>query len=319
MVKLHVKDMKILKELDFNARQPISQIAKKVGLSNEVTNYRIKQLEKRGIITGYYPVIDLSKLGYIYCRYIIELERVSPEIEEKFLEFTRNTPPLGWFVVRDNMNISLSGFFKTIEEIKEVMDNLNHQFYSVIKIKKPSIATKIYHFKRKYLYHTKDREQLVWGEATLVKVDGIDRKILHLLTENVKLPSTEMAKKVGLTSMAVINRIRRMEKEKLILGYRCALDLSKLSYAHEKIELYIENLSKKRKEQLLEYLRSDPYVVYIVEVLDTCDLEFEMHLKSLDHLHLFMKKLRQEFPEIKKYQNHIFHKEVILRYIPGDF
>ena len=37
MVRLHVKDMKILRELDFGARQPISQIARKVGVSPEVT------------------------------------------------------------------------------------------------------------------------------------------------------------------------------------------------------------------------------------------------------------------------------------------
>jgi len=44
MVKIHVKDMKILRELDFDARQPISQIARTIGLSTEVTAYRIKQL-----------------------------------------------------------------------------------------------------------------------------------------------------------------------------------------------------------------------------------------------------------------------------------
>ena len=110
MGKLHIKDMKILRELDFDARQPVSQIARKVGLSPEVTAYRIKQLEKKGIITGYYPVIDLSKLGYMFCRYLMEMERVTPEIEKKFIEFASNNPWMSWLIVKGDMNIGLAGY-----------------------------------------------------------------------------------------------------------------------------------------------------------------------------------------------------------------
>lgn len=319
MVKLSIKDMKILKELDFNAREPVSQIARKAGLSPEVTHYRIKQLEQKGIITGYYPIIDLSKLGYIYCRYILELERTNPDIEEQFISFTKNHSGLGWFVLRGNMNISLSGYVKSVEEIKDVLDDLNSNFHTVIKTKRPSIATKIYHFKRNYLYNTQDYEILIWGEAGLVKVDALDKKILQLLTENVRIPSTEIAKKVRLSPRAVIDRIKKMERERLILGYRVALNLPKLGYSHYKIELFIENLSKRRKEQLVEYMRTNPNIVYITETLDFIDLEFEAHLKSADELYPLMTKMRQQFPEIKRFNSIPFHKEIIFRYIPGKF
>ncbi len=318
MIKLHLKDMKILKELDFDARQPIAQIAKKVGLSREVTNYRLKQLEDRGIITGYYPVIDLSKLGYIYCRYIIDLERLNPDLEQKFIEFTRDHPGLGWYVLRGNMNISLSGYVKSVDEIKGVMDDLNNHFYQVIKAKRPSIATKIYHFKKNYLYNTLDPETLIWGEKKTVDVDATDKQILQLLTKDVRMPSTEIAQQVGLTSMAVINRIKRLEKEKLILGYRYALNLNKLGYSHHKVELFIENLSPRRKQQLIEYMRMNPNIVYVTDVLDPVDLEFEAHLKSSDELYPLMMKMRKEFPEIKRFNGVPCHKEIIFRYIPSD-
>ena len=57
-IKLDEKDKKILYELDKNSRQGISSIAKKVRLSKEVVNYRIKNLEKRKIIKGYYAVLQ---------------------------------------------------------------------------------------------------------------------------------------------------------------------------------------------------------------------------------------------------------------------
>ena len=319
MVKLTIKDMKILKELDFNARQPISQIAKKVGLSNEVTGYRVKQLEKKNIITGYYPVIDLSKLGYLFCRVTFELEKVDSKVEEKFLEYAHSIPEVGWFIVRGNMNISLVFYAKNVAEAKEIVDKIYHNFYSVVKKKVPSIATKIYHFRRNYLYETKDDDYIVWGEGIPVKIDEIDKKILTLLTKDVHILYTEIAKEVNLTSMAVMNRVKRMEKEKLILAYRCALNLDKLGYSHQKVVLYMENISPNRKKTLIQFLRVFPHTVYITEVLSSCDLEFELHIKSMSQFYEFLKKLRESFPEIKSFESFPFYREEIIRYIPGEF
>ncbi|MBU4308384.1 MAG: winged helix-turn-helix transcriptional regulator, partial [Nanoarchaeota archaeon] len=44
------KDERILLELISNSRIPINQLAKKVGLSREVVNYRLKNLAKQKII-----------------------------------------------------------------------------------------------------------------------------------------------------------------------------------------------------------------------------------------------------------------------------
>jgi len=48
--KLDVKDKKILSILSANSRIPLTQLAKKVGLSRDAVNYRIKNYEKNGII-----------------------------------------------------------------------------------------------------------------------------------------------------------------------------------------------------------------------------------------------------------------------------
>ena len=65
---LDIKDKKILYQLESNSRQPLSSLAKKVGLSREVVAYRIKQLEQKGIIHHYVTVIDFVRLGYMFLR-----------------------------------------------------------------------------------------------------------------------------------------------------------------------------------------------------------------------------------------------------------
>ena len=51
LIKLDLKDKRILKELFVNARMPYSTIGKKVGLSKEVVHYRVNRLMKIGLLT----------------------------------------------------------------------------------------------------------------------------------------------------------------------------------------------------------------------------------------------------------------------------
>jgi len=139
---------------------------------------------------------------------------------------------------------------------------------------------------------------------------------LALLTKDAKIKFTDLAPQVGLTSMAVINRVKRMEKEKLILGYRCSLNLRKIGLSHHKIYLFFHKISPERKESLKQVLRLHPQVVYLTEAVGRSDLEFEMHVPSDHEVYDCLKKLQQQFPEIRSFENTLFHKEVIIRYFP---
>ncbi len=55
-------------------------------------------------------------------------------------------------------------------------------------------------------------------------MDSIDRDILHLLQQNARITIKEIAKQINLTSPAVSDRIRRMEKQEVILGYTVRLN-----------------------------------------------------------------------------------------------
>ncbi len=59
-------------------------------------------------------------------------------------------------------------------------------------------------------------------------VDGIDWKILKELQENARISFTELGHRVGLTTPAVIERIRKLEDAKIITGYRAEIDTAKV-------------------------------------------------------------------------------------------
>ncbi len=56
-------DIAILEALQENARMPLSEVGRRIGLSQLATSERVKRLEERGIIAGYGARVDAAALG----------------------------------------------------------------------------------------------------------------------------------------------------------------------------------------------------------------------------------------------------------------
>lgn len=55
---------KILTALQENARLSLSELGRRVGLTQPATAERVKRLEEAGVITGYHAEVDQTKLGW---------------------------------------------------------------------------------------------------------------------------------------------------------------------------------------------------------------------------------------------------------------
>ena len=76
MDELDIKDRKILYELDLNARQTDSEIAKKVGLTRDSTRYRINRLIENGHINYFMTLLNSMKLGYDWYRTFFKFQNL---------------------------------------------------------------------------------------------------------------------------------------------------------------------------------------------------------------------------------------------------
>ncbi|SDE50456.1 Lrp/AsnC family transcriptional regulator, leucine-responsive regulatory protein [Paracoccus isoporae] len=70
MKQLDTVNRKILAELVANARIPISELARKVGLSKTPVALRIRQMEEMGLINGYRAILSPLQLGLTHVTYI---------------------------------------------------------------------------------------------------------------------------------------------------------------------------------------------------------------------------------------------------------
>ena len=97
----------------------------------------------------------------------------------------------------------------------------------------------------------------------MIKLDKVDHRILNLLQENAKLTTKEIAADLGLSITPVYERIKRLERHKIILKQVALVDRKKIG--KKLIGFCNVSLNQHNKEHLLRFEQD---VVNFSEVLE---------------------------------------------------
>ena len=88
------------------------------------------------------------------------------------------------------------------------------------------------------------------------ELDRVDRKILTILQQEGRMPVTELASKVGLSTSPCAERVKRMERDGVISGYHArvspaALGRTLLVFVEIKLAAKSEEIFDKVRKELL--------------------------------------------------------------------
>ena len=89
-MRMDETDSEILRLLKTNARIPIAHISAEVGLSSPSIKDRINKLEDEGVILGYRPIIDYTKLGMGITAFVKVTLEYSQCCSDEFAEILGN-------------------------------------------------------------------------------------------------------------------------------------------------------------------------------------------------------------------------------------
>jgi len=221
MIKLDLKDRKILYELDRNSRQTFHQIAKKVGLSKDSVIYRINKLQREGIIKQFHTIIDTGKLGFISFRLYIKLQNTTPEKEKEIIEFLKKQKNVTWLVSIDGeYDLGLWILTKSIKEMNKLWKSILEKYNDFIEKRWLTIFTKVSYFPRAYLLEKEHNteEHIFITESEETKLDKLGLEILDLLAHNSRIPILEISEKLKITPKTAAARIKQLERKQI-----CAL------------------------------------------------------------------------------------------------
>jgi len=134
-VKLDDKDKKIIEQLQKNAKQSISDIARKTKLPRDVVKYRIKKLEEEKVIRFYHAFLNPSKLGYpLYAYVTFSLFNLELEDEEKFINFLKQHPKIIYVAkFSGKWDFCIGVCAKNYKELDEITRNIRKKYTKIIK------------------------------------------------------------------------------------------------------------------------------------------------------------------------------------------
>jgi DNA-binding Lrp family transcriptional regulator len=314
-----LKDKRILLALDMNARKPDTQISKIVGLSKQITNYRIKRLEKQQIIQSYYPVIDHTKLGLKLYRIALKLENTTKDKEIEILNYLKKHA--SWITsVLGVWDISMGIYVKDEYDFMKFWKTFYEKYGFYIEDRWISLMTLFWNFERSFIFlKKKDRaKQFILGEQPeKVKIDLIDEKIMQELTKNARQTTLDIAGKIKQTERIVRYRLKRLENQKVILGYRPFLNINLLNLKYFKIYVQLKEAKIQDIRKIRSYIINNPNIVYSTEALGGYDFELEAHFSSSQELFEFISNLKEQFPKNIRNISHVeYIKEYKVTYFP---
>ncbi|AVI51366.1 ArsR family transcriptional regulator [Pukyongia salina] len=122
-----------------------------------------------------------------------------------------------------------------------------------------------------------------------MNIDVLNRKILKCLQENARLSNAEIGRRVGISSPAVAERIRKMEDSGLIHGYKTVVSPFEAGYQLKAIVTLRAFMGKLKP--FLEKVKEYDEVLNCYRITGNENIIMEVVLKNQFHLEKFIDQL----------------------------
>ncbi len=152
---------------------------------------------------------------------------------------------------------------------------------------------------RKEVLKIKKRWGLYYGEP--YKLDEYDRKILLELQDNARQTLQDLSQKIKLSRDAIRNRIDKMIKADVILGFTITLNHPKVGFPIiSYVLLALQNAPQQEEERFIKYLRNQPKIIYAASLIGKWDYVLYVAARNPGDFSTILKELRTNFPDLIK-------------------
>lgn len=129
------------------------------------------------------------------------------------------------------------------------------------------------------------------------KIDKIDQRILYELDQNCRLSDNQLAKIVRRSREAVRHRIKRLQQQEIIAGFRAAINPSKFGMMMFKLYFQLANVPAERK-RFHEYFRRLPEIYWFGESDGAWDFHATLYAQSISEFNSLKNKIFTDFKDI---------------------
>jgi Lrp/AsnC family leucine-responsive transcriptional regulator len=296
----------------------LSNLSKILGRTKQFVLFRIKRLEKEGIIEGYQAIVDMAKLGYFTFRVYFDMQNTTSDDEKLFVEFIKSELPQVWTITRMHGKWDYALFLgvRTIPEFHNIWDKIMFDYKDKIKKYNVAIYAPTFNFNRRFFLDTQSSTiERRSGDGDKIDFDDFDIQLIQEYAPNVRQSFLELAKKLKVSHDKIRERIKKLKNKKVLVGYKIGLNLEKLGFQGYRVDLEL-NSTKKSKE-IFNYCRNSKFIYQVNKSIGGADFEIEVIVRNLVHLNELIENIKENFKEdVKDIEYFGFSTFYLLKFVP---
>lgn len=145
----------------------------------------------------------------------------------------------------------------------------------------------------------------------MLELDRIDRAILAALQKDGRLPIAKLAERVGLSETPCARRLKRLESDGYIEGYRALLarrqlELGVVAFAQVRFSVHDRALSDRFEREVQGIER----IVSCHNVSGTADYLLQIVVRDLDEYGVFMRDVLRTLPGVTAVESMLSLREI---------
>ena len=151
-------------------------------------------------------------------------------------------------------------------EYESILDEIKKRFHKYLSIEFAESWIRGEHYNFPFLLNEKvnnlEPYNHRWGED-IISIDEFDFMILSKLSEDSRKTTKDLANQLNSTISIINYRIKKLLKIGIIRNYSINVDWSKIGYRWFHLRINLNDYDQ--KNQILKYIRENPYLIRILK------------------------------------------------------
>lgn len=264
----------------------------------------INNIRKKSI--GFCAIVDYTKLGYSFYRFYFSYQNVSPELKKEIIEYFVNDKHTDSVrSLEGSYDLIVFMFVRSFPDAQSFWHKALKKYGKYFSKKVFSAYCQEKFYGHRFLLPDKndiDKKMIydLHDTGKKIEIDDLSFQIVKLVSENSRIPTTDIAKTLNSTSTVIQYRLKKLMDSDIIIGYTINVNLPKFGYYWYKADIELNQFNQ--LDKIIKYIEANPNLFYIFGTIGYVDLELIFVLNNPYQLNQIMEDLSSKFTDaIKNY------------------
>jgi DNA-binding Lrp family transcriptional regulator len=297
-------DWAVLCQLEYRARATYAEIGRLIGISKENVKNATRRLEQRGIISNYFAVIDVSRLGLT--PYVVYAQLTAASQNERDLIIRKLCAHRNIYWVSrmgGKFDILFGLLAATVREFHDQLNGIQKDLGSQFGRLAISTRLQTIQFPRNYLSRrapsrtgVKTKKPLTFGgDLGSIEISNRERTVVNAISGNARESTVGLAQQLKMPRTSVQRLLNDLEQKGIICGYAANVHAEALGY-----QIYRLLINTRRKDTsvanaIYRFAREHDNIIYLDFGIGEWDIELTCEVKDSFGLQEIFSQLQTEF------------------------